>query len=276
MIGETGRTAVIGAIGEDKYGELYSELMRNEGIVPLFEKIKGENTGVCAVYCNNKDRGHVTDLGASTKISEDMLTQNNDILQNAELIFTELFILKHKRDMVFRLAEIGLSSRKTFGFNIPSFYFIETYFKEIKTLFTYSDIVFTNAAEAMFYSDLCEFEESDNLAEICKFMAASEKKNQEKKRVVIITNGPNPAYVAQYDFTKEIFTFYGTFPVAKVEEEKIVDANGAGDAFAGGFLAMYMNGKNMEDCVIAGHWAASKIIQVRGCQFPKNCDFVPY
>ena len=93
--------------------------------------------------------------------------------------------------------------------------------------------------------------DDENLSEIVKLMASFEKKNKEKKRVVIITNGPNPAYVAEYDFIKETFTFSGIFPVAYLEEEKIVDSNGAGDAFAGGFLALFMKGKKLGDCVSA-------------------------
>lgn len=82
-------------------------------------------------------------------------------------------------------------------------------------------------------------------------MASFKKKNKEKKRVVVITNGPDTAYVAEYDFVNKMFTFNGIFPVANLEEERIIDANGAGDAFAGGFLALFMKGNKLEDCAYA-------------------------
>jgi adenosine kinase len=82
-------------------------------------------------------------------------------------------------------------------------------------------------------------------------MASYEKKNKNKKRVVVITNGPDPAYVVEYDFVSKKFTFCDIFPVLFLDEEKIVDANGAGDAFAGGFLSMYMTGKSLDKCVSA-------------------------
>lgn len=148
---------MIGAVGKDKYGELYSDLLKKENIVPLFERFDSINTGVCAVYCNNRDRGHVTDLGASVLISEKMLEETNEVLQNADLIFTELFILKHKKEFVHKLAVIGSSSKKVFGFNLPSFYFIETFLEEIKILLNYADIVFTNSAEAKFLAKLCGY-----------------------------------------------------------------------------------------------------------------------
>jgi len=272
MLNYNGQVAVIGAVGNDKYGDLYSELLKKEHITPFFEKFENVNTGVCAVYCNNRDRGHVTDLGASVSISDRMLTECKDTLDRCELIFTELFILKHKKEFVFKLANIGLNNEKRFGFNLPSFYFIETFIEDIKNLLKHADVVFSNAAEAMFLASILEWEEFD-LGSVCKKMASYEKKNTEKKRVVILTNGPHPAYCAEYDFSRKETSFYGEFAVLELKEDLIIDANGAGDAFAGGFLASYMKGQKLDACVTAGHWAASQIIQTRGCQFPRTCEF---
>jgi len=272
MMNSSGQVAVIGAVGNDKYGDLFSELLQKETIIPFFERFDNVNTGVCAVYCNNRDRGHVTDLGASVLISDRMLNECKEALDRCELIFTELFILKHKKDFVFKLANIGLHNDKRFGFNLPSFYFIETFLDDIKKLLAHADIIFSNAAEAMFLAALMEWEEFE-LGTVCKRMAAYEKRNTDKKRVVIITNGPHPAYCAEYDPIKNDFTFAGEFTVAELKEDLIVDANGAGDAFAGGFLASYMLGKRLDDCMKAGHWAASQIIQTRGCQFPRFCEY---
>jgi len=96
------------------------------------------------------------------------------------------------------------------------------------------------------------------------------KKNKNKKRVVVITCGPNPAYVAEYDFKKEQMTFFNTYQPDYVEENCIVDTNGAGDAFAGGFLSRFVKKEPLENCMKAGHWAAAVIIQTRGCQIPED------
>ena len=61
------------------------------------------------------------------------------------------------------------------------------------------------------------------------------------------------------------------FPVTKVE--KLVDTNGAGDAFVAGFLSQLLLGKTLEECVNAGHWSAGVIIQRMGCTFPAECEF---
>lgn len=40
--------------------------------------------------------------------------------------------------------------------------------------------------------------------------------------------------------------------VPKIEKELIVDTNGAGDSFVGGFLAAYTKGHSVIECVKAG------------------------
>jgi adenosine kinase len=54
----------------------------------------------------------------------------------------------------------------------------------------------------------------------------------------------------------------------------LVDTNGAGDAFCGGFLAQMVLGKPVSESVRAGHFAARTIIQNSGCAFPKECNFI--
>ncbi len=88
--------------------------------------------------------------------------------------------------------------------------------------------------------------------------------------MVVITSGPDSAYAAEYDFENEKLTYFGNAPPELVDENMIVDTNGAGDAFAGGFLSKLMRKDDIEKCMHAGHWAASHIIQNRGCQIPSE------
>jgi adenosine kinase len=44
-----------------------------------------------------------------------------------------------------------------------------------------------------------------------------------------------------------------TYAVSKLSDDEIVDTNGAGDAFAGGFLAAHALGKSLDECIEVGH-----------------------
>jgi len=56
-------------------------------------------------------------------------------------------------------------------------------------------------------------------------------------------------------------------------KKKIVDMNGAGDAFCGGFISQLVQGKKLKVCISAGNYAAQVIIQNDGCTFPLESKF---
>jgi len=151
---EEDKTGVLGSVGQDFYGDLYASLLFKEDIIPILEKYEKINTGVCCVFCHNRDRGHITDLGASTMISKEFVQRVWDELSNVELIYTELFILMDRKEIVYILAEHALNDTRLFGFNLPSHYFIQTFFEDIKTLWEYADVIFANAAEAVLFGNL--------------------------------------------------------------------------------------------------------------------------
>jgi adenosine kinase len=69
-----------------------------------------------------------------------------------------------------------------------------------------------------------------------------------------------------------VVTEYAVEPLSK---DKLVDTNGAGDAFVGGFLSQLVQDKGMAACVHAGHYAARHIIQVSGTTLDTPSAYVP-
>ena len=106
----------------------------------------------------------------------------------------------------------------------------------------------------------------DDIALIALAVAAMPKKCGSRGRVVIITQGAEPTLVVQDGALYR-------FPVSPLAKQSIVDLNGAGDAFVGGFLSQLLLGKPVSDCVHAGHWAGRVIIQRSGCSVPEQCDY---
>lgn len=274
---ETDIIGFLGSVGDDEYySNVYQDLLLTENIIPIFECIKNKTTGLCLVLCNGKERAHITDLGASSDISMDFCERNWNKFKNVTLIYTELFIIKSQKELCKKLAEFGNKSTVTYGFNLPAPFFLENYTNDIKELCEYADVIFANAEEASIFCKLLNFQTNgccDELAKaICKEI---NKKNKDKKRIVVVTAGPMPAYCCQYDHKINQFTFCDIFPVKNVSQDNIVDTNGAGDAFAGGFLSQLVKGKSLDKCMIAGHWAAAVIIQKRGCEIPINIRYNP-
>merc|ERR1712107_687855 len=87
-----------------------------------------------------------------------------------------------------------------------------------------------------------------------------------RKRTVVITQGADPTIVAINGHVKE-------YPIIALPKESLVDTNGAGDAFVGGFLAALSKGRSVEECCRAGAYSASVVVQNSGCTYPEKPQY---
>uniref|UniRef100_A0A5F5Q047 Adenosine kinase n=1 Tax=Equus caballus TaxID=9796 RepID=A0A5F5Q047_HORSE len=108
--------------------------------------------------------------------------------------------------------------------------------------------------------------ETEDIKEIARKTQALPKVNSKRQRIVIFTQGRDDTIMA----TGSEVT---AFPVLDQNQKEIVDTNGAGDAFVGGFLSQLVSDKPLTECIRAGHYAASVIIRRTGCTFPEKPDF---
>lgn len=106
------------------------------------------------------------------------------------------------------------------------------------------------------------------MKEIAKAIANEPK--QVGKRTVIITQGSKPVLVATTNDSKVL-----EFPVPQLKEDELVDTNGAGDAFTGGFLSQFLQAKPLETCMKCAIYCATECVKRLGCAFPRECKFVP-
>ena len=83
--------------------------------------------------------------------------------------------------------------------------------------------------------------------------------NTKRPRTVIITQGAHPTVVVHEGKIHE-------YPVLVIAPEKIVDTNGAGDSFVGGFLSQLVGGHALHVCrQVACAVNLSNMIALRAC-----------
>merc|ERR1712037_582316 len=90
-----------------------------------------------------------------------------------------------------------------------------------------------NETEAAAYAESFELNTTD-VGEIAMKIAQLPKENGSRSRLVVITQGSDPVIAVEHGKLH-------SFPVAPIPKEEIVDTNGAGDAFVGGFLAQQVS-----------------------------------
>jgi len=129
------------------------------------------------------------------------------------------------------------------------------------------DYLFGNETEARCFAKFQLKLDTEDVPEIAKALSELEKKNPSRPRVVVITQGSEPTVMAIKGSPLK------QFPVKKPLQ--IVDTNGAGDSFVGGFLAYLALGKSHSDAIQAGAYCAYECIQQSGCTFPEKPLFDP-
>lgn len=121
--------------------------------------------------------------------------------------------------------------------------FIPQFFKsQVDEILPYVDVLIGNESEAQAYADSHDWNTKD-ISEIALKLSASEKISS-LPRLVVITQGAESTIVASTETGKAT-----VYPVSALSSDAIVDTNGAGDAFAGGFLGARAIGKSVDEAI---------------------------
>ena len=123
---------------------------------------------------------------------------------------------------------------------------------------SYAGYVFCNETEAVAWGQTHDLGETPSVEAVAAAIS-SLPYHGAGKRVAVVTQGASPTIIA----TGGVVTHRVEVPAVA----KIVDVNGAGDAFVGGFLAALAHGKDVEHAAKVGTWAAGIVIQRSGCTF---------
>jgi len=205
-------------------------------------------------------------LAAAETFTISHLENNFQHVENASFYYITGFFLTVSPESAVRVAEYACAHDRPFMFNLSAPFLLQFFSDRVNSVLPYVDILFGNETEA---HSLAAFQkwDTDDVGEIATKVLSLPKKNCHRRRVVVFTQGSDPVVVAEEG--KEL----QTFPVIKLSADQIIDTNGAGDAFVGGFLSQYIQGKSISVCVQCGLWAAHHVIQQNGCQFPKDATF---
>lgn len=256
----------IGCVGKDKYGEILKKTCEEAGVHTEYRVDDAQPTGKCGVIITGHNRSMCTHLAAANEYKLDHLKQPRiwSLVEKAQFFYVGGFHLTVCVPAILALAEEAAAKNKVFMLNLSA-PFIPQFFKDqLDSVLPYTDYTCCNETEARAYSASHEWGTED-VVEIAKKLAALPKKNTQRPRTVIVTQGLEPTVVAiGSNGNVEV----KQFPVHELSKDAINDTNGAGDAFAGGFCAGLVQGKSLEDSVDMGQWLASKSIQELGPSYP--------
>jgi adenosine kinase len=259
MLRGNGDVNYLGCVGDDDFGKSLTKVANDAGVKTHFMITKEHPTGCCASVIFKKDRSLVAHVSAGEHYSVDHFNSEGvqKVVGGCEIFYVTGFFILSSLPTCIAVGQHASQSNKMLMLNISANFIVEYYWDQFYSVFQYADFVCGNEHETLCFAKRNGWDTED-YREIATRIANLPKINNNIKRTVIITQGSKSTLVYHND---EIHVF----DVPKIESNLIVDTNGAGDSFVGGFLAGFSLGKPLSKCIEAGHYCAGYIIQRTGC-----------
>ncbi|KAF5275369.1 hypothetical protein FQA39_LY06826 [Lamprigera yunnana] len=264
ILGKSNTTVMFGCVGKDEQGKILKTLIEASGVQTQYIEHDNEPTGTSLVLISGTSRTLLAHIGAAQQISvEDLQSiKMKTILESSDLIYMEGFFISNRVDVAREIQEHCNTNKILFTFNLSGVYMIEKYPKDILHFARTCDVLVGNRRE---FKALINYTNINVTVE--HFATAisenySNAKDLPYGKIVVITDGSGPLFCSYSGKTSK------TMNVPKIDENKIKDTNGAGDAFVAGFLAALLNKRTPVCCMKWGCWVAQQVMQQIGCCTP--------
>lgn len=264
MLQVPGATSYFGCVGADEHAEQLRKTATKDGVNVRYFVDPTTPTGTCAAAIVGGERSLVAHLAAANNYKAAHLEEpeNWALVETARVVYSAGFFITVSPDSMLKMARHCTAADKIYCLNLSAPFISEVppFKAALLELLPHVDYLFGNETEARTFAKT-EGWETEDVEEIALRISRFPKASGVRPRTVVITQGADPTIVALGGKLQ-------TFPVTRVPKERLVDTNGAGDAFVGGFLSQLVAGKDVAEAVRAGSYAATVIVQRSGCTLP--------
>jgi adenosine kinase len=259
--------AYAGCVGSDDNAKTLKDCCEKAGVTAEYMVDEATPTGKCACLITpDGERCLITDLQAANNYKKDHLesAKMQELISSSSILYSAGFFLTSGGPDCTKLLGSACEGDKKFCLNLSAPFICEFFTQALDDTLPFVDVLFGNETEAAALGKAKSF--GEDVSAIALAIAALPTAEGKGPRMVVITQGASPTIVAFDGKVTE-------YPVEELSRELLVDTNGAGDAFVGGFLSRLAVGKDTAACCAAGNFAARHIIQRSGCTMAETCDF---
>ena len=229
----------IGKIGNDELGHLYRSSLEQSGVkTTLLTGTKGSGRAMCFITGANAERTFADYMGAALELVPEDLKP--EFFEGYDYFHIEGYLVQNQ-DLIRKAVQMAKEAGCIISIDMASNNVVESNEAFFHNLVEkYIDIVFANESEARAYTKKEPREALDELAEQC--------------RIAIVKVGKDGSMVKAGDE----YHFIDPWPAATI------DATGAGDTYAAGFLYAHSLGMPLKVCGEVGSIIAAKVVEVIG------------
>jgi len=236
-----GKAGFAGKVGRDQFASVFAHDIRSIGV--SFHRGKSDSespTGRCLILVTpDGERTMNTNLGAASEFVESDL--DREAIQFTQILYLEgyLFDPVAARKAFFTAADFARGNGIKVAFTLSNPFCVDRHREAYRTFIRDRvDIVFANEKELLSLYPGASFDEACAAIRTECALAA-------------ITRSEKGSIVLQGEYSVK---------VPAVPVSKVVDATGAGDLFAAGFMFGVATGRDLETCARLGSLAASEVI----------------
>lgn len=246
-----GACAFIGRVANDQFGDVFAHDIRSIGVAYDSPPADGGlPTARCLVLVTpDGERTMNTFLGASTELGREDV--DLETITAAQITYLEgyLFDRPEAKEAFHTAAQLARSNGRRVALSLSDAFCVDRHRADfLKLVREGVDVLFANEKEITALYELNSFEEAAGAV-------------RAEAEIAVLTRSEKGAVIVAGDETVEV-------PAEPVEG--IVDATGAGDLYAAGFLYGLSRGLPLRDCGRLGGMAAAEIISHIGARPEKS------
>ncbi|MBP9986710.1 MAG: adenosine kinase [Bacteroidales bacterium] len=233
------KSGFIGKVGKDDIGSLFKSDQVQDGISSMLLRGKAPSgRSIVVINKNTSERTFATYLGAALELDSEDLDPDN--FNGYDILHLEGYLVQNQR-LFRRAVEIGKSKGMTISVDLASYNVVESNLAFLNDIVdNYVDIVFANENEAEAFTGKEPVAALYDIASKCK--------------VAVVKLGKDGSFVRSEGKTYRIEPF----------KTNAIDATGAGDMYAAGFLYAYSEDMPLDVCGRVGSLISSKVVEVIG------------
>ncbi len=229
----------IGKIGNDELGHLFKSTMEQYGVTTTM--LYGtKSSGRCMVFIAgaNAERTFADYMGSALEMGPEDLKQ--EYFEGYDYFHIEGYLVQNQ-ELISKAVQMAKNAGCIISIDMASYNVVESNDAFLHNLVDkYVDIVFANESEAKAFTKKEPREALDELAKHCD--------------IAIVKVGKDGSMVKQGD----------EYHYIKAWPAKPIDATGAGDTYAAGFLYAHSIGMPLKVCGEIGSIIAAKVVEVVG------------
>lgn len=229
----------VGKVGDDELGSLFKADLERNGIkANLLKGHAASGKSMVFITAPNAERTFAVYLGSAIElVAEDL---NIEMFKGHNYFHIEGYLVQNQ-SLLRRAVELAKEAGCIISFDMASYNVVEsndTFLHDIVE--NYVDIVFANETEAKAFTKKEPREALDDIASVCK--------------IAVVKLGPEGSMVKSGNEYHKIEAW----------PANTIDATGAGDIYAAGFLYAHSYGMPIKTCGEVGSIISAKVVEVIG------------